>query len=508
MPQPQITFIEGQGGLGRPLETKDHVSGIVFYTATLPSGFSTTVREKTFYQTLDAVNAGIKNDHSDATAATATYLITTLGATGNTIELKVNDLNKATGATQTTSLGIYTKTASDTTIAIMGANIAALINSGTNTHGYSATFATATITITAPKNLGTFLNSGSPLSATIVGTIAGTITQFTSGVASKLAIYYYHISEFFRINPKGYLHVGFYAVPTTYEFTEITTLQNFANGEIRQVGVYKDAIYATADMTAINIVCEANKAVKKPLIALYAANIQATTDVATLTDISTLNAQNVTNVIGQDAGGYGNFLYKGNAKSISCLGTQLGVVSERKVSESIAWVETSNVSNGIECETIGFSNGQLFSAVTDATLNVINSFRHTYLRKFVGYAGSYFNDSHTATLPTSDYCQIENNRTIQKAERLLYTRYMPKLNSPIVFNQNGTLSDVTIGTFETIGNSALDEMVVANELSARSVYINPLQNVLATSKLIITANLVINGVARQIEIPIGFKPSI
>lgn len=508
MPQPQITFIEGQGGLGRPLETKDHVSGMVFYTATLPSGFSSTVREKTFYQTQDAVNAGIKNDHSDATAATATYLITTLGATGDTIEFKVNDLNKNTGAAQTTSLGVYTKTAGDSTTTILASRIAIKINSGTAIHGYSATSSTATITITAPKNLGTFINSGSPLSATIVGTIAGTLTQFSGGVASKLAIYYYHISEFFRINPKGYLNVGFYAVPGTYDFTEITTLQNFANGEIRQVGVYKDGTYATADITAINVVCNANKAVKKPLIALYAGNIQAITDIATLTDLSSLNAQNVTNVIGQDAGGYGNFLYKTNAKSISCLGAELGIVSARKVSESIAWVETSNVSNGTECETIGFANGQLFSAISDETLDVLNSFRHTYLRKFVGYAGSYFNDSHTAIVSTSDYCQIENNRTIQKAERLLYARYMPKLNSPITFNQNGTLNDVTIGTFETIGNSALDEMVVAGELSARSVYINPLQNVLATSKLIITANLVINGVARQIEIPIGFKPSV
>jgi Protein of unknown function (DUF2586) len=500
--QPQITFIEGQGGLGRPLDNKDHVSGLVFYTATLPSGFTSTARQKTFYQPQDAINAGIQKDYSDATSATGTYLITALGATGNTIELKVADANKTTGANQSTSLGVYTKTALDTTIAIMGANIAALINSGTSTHGYTATFATATITLIAPKNQGIFLNSGTPISAVIVGTIAGTITQFTGGVASLQAVWYYHIAEFFRINPKGYLHVGFYAIPTVYDFAEVTLLQNFAIGEIRQVGVFKDAVYSTTDITALNAACNTNKLAKKPLIALYAANIQAVTSIATLTDLAVLNSQNVTNVIGQDAGGVGNFLYRTNGKSISCLGTELGIVSLRKVSESIAWVEQSNVSNGLECETIGFANGQLFNDIAEATLNVLNNFRHTFLRKFVGYAGSFFNDSHACISEASDYAQIENNRTLQKAERVLYAAFMPKLNSPITFNRNGTLDDVTIG------NAALDTMIVNAELSVRNVFINPTQNVLATSKLIITATLVINGVARQIEVPIGFKPSV
>jgi hypothetical protein len=508
MPQPNITFIEGQGGLGRPLENKDHVSGLVFYTSTLPSGFTSTSREKTLYQPQDAINAGILNDYSDATAATGTYLITTVGSTGNTIEIKVNDLNKATGAAQTTSLGVYTKLATDTTIAILGSSIAAFINSGTSTHGYSATFATATLTLTAPKNQGTFLNSGSPITVTISGTIAGTLTQFSGGVASKLAVWYYHISEFFRINPKAYLHVGFYAVPGTYDFAEVTTLQNYASGEIRQVGVFKDAIYATADITALNTICNSLKAVKRPLIALYAGNLQATTDITTLTDLALLNSNNVQNVIGQDASGVGNFLYKTNAKSITCLGAQLGMTSQRKVSESIAYVEVGNVSNGTECEVAGFSNGQLYTSLSEAQLTVIHGFRHTLLRKFVGYSGTYFNDSSMAISSTSDYANSENNRTIQKAERNLYLAYVPKLNSPITFNQNGTLTDVTVGTFETIGNSILDQMVRDGELSARNVFINPTQNVLATSKLIITANLVINGVARQIEIPIGYKPSI
>lgn len=111
-------------------------------------------------------------------------------------------------------------------------------------------------------------------------------------------------------------------------------------------------------------------------------------------------------------------------------------------------------------------------------------------------------------IQSSDYAYMENNRTICKAERLLYTSYLPYLNSPILFNANGTLTDITIAQFEGVGNTALDQMVRDSELSAKSVTINPLQNVLSTSTLTIAVVLVINGVARNIVIPIGFKPSI
>ena len=41
-----INFIKGKGGLGRPLAGKDYISGLLFYTASLPSGFSTYNRMK------------------------------------------------------------------------------------------------------------------------------------------------------------------------------------------------------------------------------------------------------------------------------------------------------------------------------------------------------------------------------------------------------------------------------------------------------------------------------
>ena len=56
-----IKFNRGQGGLDRPLPTKDHVSGIVFYLsdANLPTGFTPSDRIKKVFSTEEAEDLGI-----------------------------------------------------------------------------------------------------------------------------------------------------------------------------------------------------------------------------------------------------------------------------------------------------------------------------------------------------------------------------------------------------------------------------------------------------------------
>ena len=499
-----IIFVKGQGGLGRPLQGEDFISGLCLFTASLPSGFSTSNRIKQLFSIADAEAAGIKADYNDATAATGTYLITTLGSTGDTITIKVTEIGGVV-----VSLGTYTKTAADTTIAILGASIAALINAGTLTHGYSATFLTATLTITAPKKLGVFVNSGTPIAVTVVGTIAGTITQFSGGVASKQANWHYHIAEFFRLNSKGQLYVGFFAVPSTYTYTEITTMQNFANGKIRQIGVWKDAVFAIGDLTVINAEVVANcDGNHKPLSVIYAADISATADLSTLTDLNTLSAPKVSVVIGQDGAGLGAYLYAGYSKSITCLGAILGAVSAAAVSDDIAWVGKFNLSNGYELDTLAFGNGVMVAASSQNFLNALDNLRYIFLIKYVGIPGSYIDDSHCAISVSSDYAYIENNRVIDKAIRGVYASVLPALNGPLQLNADGTLTDTTIAYYESLAEVNLIQMIRDAELSAQQVNIDATQNVLSTGKLIISAKLLPIGVARAIQVNIGFVTSI
>ena len=508
-----ITFVNGQGGLGRPLAGEDFISGLLYYTATLPSGYSSSDRIKKFYSVADAESAGITNTYSDATAAVAKWVISAYGATGDTITIKVTEPNGVV-----VNLGTYTTVAGDSSIALLGASIATFINAGTVVHGYSATFSTATLLLTFPKKLGIFPNSGSPLAITIVGTVAGTITQPTGsgstvlGVASKLAVFHYHISEFFRLQPKGVLYVGFYGVPSTYNFNEITTMVNYSSGKIRQIGVFLNSechAYTSADLTAINTqittYCDANQ---KPLSAVYGADVSGTSDLSTLTDLNTLSANKVSAVLGQDGAGLGQYLYVTVGKSITCLGACLGAVAFSQVSNSIEWVGKFNISNGTECDTPAFANGDLLSAKADSYITAIDNLRYLFLKKYVGNAGTYFNDSHTAIIATSDYAYIENNRTIDKAKRGIYSSVLPALGSPLVLNSDGTLTDTTIAYFSSLAELNLTQMVRDADLSAFAVSIDPTQNVLATNLLVIAVELLPVGVARAIRVNIGFVPSL
>jgi hypothetical protein len=504
-----IIFVKGQGGLGRPLEGEDYISGLLSYVATLPSGFSSTDRIKTLTSVQDAVSLGINNTYSDSTAATGTFTVTAVGANGDTVQLKVSAINEL-GIATTYDLGTYTKVVGDSSTTLVATAIAAVINSNTYLTGFSASSASAVVTITAPKRFGIYLNTGTPISATLSSgaSLAGTIAQFSSGTASTNAVLYYHISEFFRLQPKGLLYVGLYAVPGSYTYTEIQTIQDFSGGKIRQIGIFKDGTFASADLTAIQTVCNTVSGLHKPLSAIYAANIKATSDLTTLTNLASLTASNVSAVIGQDGAGQGNYLYLTQGKSITCLGATLGAVAYSKVSEDIAWLSKFNISNGAECDTINFANGDKIASASQNLLNLLDNYRYIFLIKYVGIAGSYFNDSHCAIAVTSDYAYIENNRTIDKAIRGVYSSLLPNLNSPLQLNANGTLTDDTVSYFESQAAINLYEMVRNSELSAFEVLINPTQNVLSTNNLTVSIKLVPIGVARQITVNIGFTLSI
>lgn len=511
MSLPNIQFQKGSGGLGRPLAGQDHYSGLIFYAGVLPAGFSTVNRIKKFLSVNDAQNAGIKLDYSDETKATATVTLTAAGAVGDSISALIN-----IPGVGSYNLGTYYRAAGDTTVAKLGDSWAAFVNAGTQNHGFTAVNNAGVVTTTGAQSLGIALNTLTNF-VTASGGITITQTPFTGGVASRKAIYYYHISEFFRVQPKGILWVGIFAVPSSYTFAEIATMQNFSNGTIRQIGVYKDSsAFSTVDLTTVDLACKALEAVKKPLIGLYAADISGIANISSLTDLSTLTAYEACAVISQDGGAAGARLYLTTGKSITTLGATLGAIALAKVSEDIGWVQKFNMSNGTELEQIAFANGVLFTdpSITDNLLDTLDNYRYLFLRKFVGQAGTFHTNFNMAVTVSSDYAYGNDSRTIQKAQRGLYVNLLPALSGPLQLNSDGTLSDTTIAYLETLGRPNLDQMVRDGELSGTadspgySIQIDPTQNVLTTGVITISVLLIEVGTARQIIVPIAFTTTL
>ena len=59
MATPKISFVRGAGGLGRPLPNNDHISALLFFNDTLPTGFTTTDRTKAVFSLEQAETMGI-----------------------------------------------------------------------------------------------------------------------------------------------------------------------------------------------------------------------------------------------------------------------------------------------------------------------------------------------------------------------------------------------------------------------------------------------------------------
>lgn len=511
MALPNIQFIQSTSGLGRPLTGTDYISGYIhYYTGTLPSGFTASDRIKKIFSIDDAEDLGITNEGLGATASTATFAVSNKGAVGDTMVLTCNTIEGAKLGVPVT-LASYTQVAADivsTTTA--AARLVAEINAGSNIHGFTASNSTVTVTIVAPKTEGIFLNSGTPYVATIVGTLAGTLVQnVVAGTASFIDIAWYHINEYFRIQPKGELYVGFYAQESTYAFADVTTMQNFAAGAIKNWAGYQNNVaFTTAQCTALQVIADANEAVYKPMQMIWGAEFSGTASVASLTDLTTLAAPNVSVSIAQDGYAAGYKLWKATGKTIGTVGAMLGAVSLAAVSDSIAWIQKFQMSNGTELDTIAFGNGQLYTDLSDGQFESLNNYAYTFLLKQIGITGSYWSNSLTAVTPTSDYSTIENNRVYQKITRVVRAALLPSLSSPLKVNADGTLTAATIGYFETLCQNPLTQMEADNELSAHKIIINPAQDVLATSTLEITLQNVPLGVARIIKVNVGFVKSV
>lgn len=508
--QTAVTFKKGILTNGAPLPGADFISGLLFYNSTPPTLWPAGLIKQCF-SIQDAINCGIDGTSPDETQSTATYLFTApASGAGNTISIFVQEPVNPTNTSTSPNLVLvaaYTTVAGDTVVNTLASNIATAVNANAPFNGgYTATVSTATVTIKARKGLGVFLNTGTPYSVVITGgAITGTLTQnVVAGVASKFDRYYYHISEYFRMNPQGNLWVGIF--PTGVNtYAEVSTLQTAAAGSIRQVGVYRDdrthGSNFSGDSTVLNAVCQTLDDNKMPLSAILVQNMAAISDLSTLANLSLLSNEWVSPCIGQDGAAQGFNLWKASGVSISQLGAMLGAVSVAQVSECVANpIPKFNLSDGIENAVPAFANGQLFNAVSFALQTQLDSYRWVYCGNYTGYNGTYLSQSHTEIAQNSNYAYIEQNRVQAKIERILYLAYLPFLNSQLPLNADGTLANTIVASLESVGDNALAVMISAGELSGERVIINPQQNVQASGKLVVTLYNQNNQIARKIEI--------
>ncbi|MDR1199054.1 MAG: DUF2586 domain-containing protein [Prevotellaceae bacterium] len=292
------------------------------------------------------------------------------------------------------------------------------------------------------------------------------------------------LKDIFRISEGISLYVGIFE--ENADFDEVKTMQNFAEGRLRQIAVYNAAVAISADsIVALQAVAAQLESEDTPLSILYYPQVA---NIAALPAISATGRKNVSVVIAKDG-----------------LGVVLGTVAAAKVNESIAWVR--KFPTGIE--NPAFSDGTLLRDVDKAVVESIDTKRYLFFVTYPGLADSYINDSHTCDLAASDYAYLELVRTMDKAVRGIRTYLLPELGGNVYIDaETGKLQPYSVKNLELIAGKAIEDMERAGEISGYSVEIDPEQNVLSTSTVEIVIKQVSTGVMRKINVKIGYTEKL
>lgn len=355
-----------------------------------------------------------------------------------------------------------------------------------------------------------------PLSTIDAAEAAGIVDYTTAADGTQTAapwavrVLHYHLSELYRINPAVSLYVGIFEKPQgdNMTFAEIKTVQNFADGRIRQLGVWcGDRVPSGDDLTALQGQADTLEAQGAELSVVYAPKVANVKQIST--SLAGGGKCRVSVVIGQAGSGKGAELYKDKANagkaSVSGLGVVLGLISKAKVHQCIAWVK--EFPTGISLPAFG--DGTLLRDMDKALVEQLDTARYLFFVTQQGQSGSYMNDSHTMDSAISDYASIESVRTMDKGARGVRAYIIPELGGNVYVDADtGKLASYTVAHLETVAGHALEDMEKAGELSGYKAEIDPDQDVAASSTVDIVLKKVAVPVMRHVRIKIGFAKTV
>ena len=153
------------------------------------------------------------------------------------------------------------------------------------------------------------------------------------------------------------------------------------------------------------------------------------------------------------------------------------------------------------------------STLVDQAMSVVDAlYAKGYIcpRIYVGLSGYYLVDAPLAVAETDDYAHLTARRTVDKAARIAYQTMLQFLLDEIEVNTDGTMLNPVLKSWQAAVEDAINnQMAAAGELSVVDgsgckFFIDPTQNVLATSKVEGTLKVRPFGYAREIVANIGF----
>jgi len=544
------------------LSTQDEaVSGLMFdmsdanmtgYLTPYDGSFSTSDRIKLILSLSMAESYGINDKHSDETKATGGKLVfTSTQTTGYVVNVVIEPSfgNKVT-------LCKYVVTSNDTTKQLLCQSVADAINANTNTHGYTAGTATLTgsdygTTLVAPSKMGKSIHSG--LSATVrdsngvAVTSNITVTQFSGGVGSEIAVLHYHIKQAFEKNPNINIYVGIYdysSVTTAekWDADRLQDMQDYANGTIWQFAAFTKEGVGTAGADLLSQISE-HQYVYEQMGANYSQyalgilTMDTVTDIATMANTATLAsgvnlrsaaARNVTfdfggsfrsarSKINGTKSSTLEYLTGVTGRSVGTCGAWLGIRSGVKCNVSVAETASCNLTGNGEFLEGGTSNGFSWSSINTYSKNLLallTNNGYLFAKEYPGASGVYFCTDQNCDELSSDYAESKSVKTIYKAARLCYVNSVQIVESQLSKDiETGLLTNAAMAKVAAPALAVLTSMSAAGEISTDSTGAIPDNSVVVNSTIVDgtvteTVKIVQTETLKTLEINLGYVKSL
>lgn len=188
----------------------------------------------------------------------------------------------------------------------------------------------------------------------------------------------------------------------------------------------------------------------------------------------------------------------------ACVGTLLGRIASIPVQRNIGRVKDGSL------YPLEMYVGAKKVDESSNTISSIHEKGYIVPRKHIGRSGYYFADDQMACKTTDDYAHITNRRVIDKAYRIAYDTLLDELLDELELNEDGTMQHAVVKSWQQMLENAINRQMTANgELSATDgegcqCYIDATQNVVSTSKIVVTLKVRPHGYARYIDVNLGF----
>lgn len=144
--------------------------------------------------------------------------------------------------------------------------------------------------------------------------------------------------------------------------------------------------------------------------------------------------------------------------------------------------------------------------VTRGVVNALDTKGWIVMTPYPQRSGVYWGNDHTCTSTDDDFSSIVNRRVVDKAMLIAYNTYVTEIMDEVRVDDDGYLEPAVVKYFEGKITNAINNGMTANgEVSSVKAYVDPKQNILSTSRLVVSLEIIPVGYAKTISVNLGFS---